>query len=60
MVDGKIRAGSETGAVAGLGPLPPLVTLVRGPIVSELGSINNEAVPALGLAYIAAYLEGHG
>ena len=37
-----------------------LVTLVRGPIVYADGSLNNEAVPALGLAYIAGYLRMKG
>lgn len=37
-----------------------LITLVRGPIVSTTKSINNEAVPAIGLAYISAYLKAHG
>jgi len=37
-----------------------LVTLVRGPIVFADGSLNNEAVPALGLAYIAGYLRMKG
>ncbi|MBV9948506.1 MAG: B12-binding domain-containing radical SAM protein [Myxococcales bacterium] len=32
------------------------VVLVRGPIVSTAASVNNEAVPAIGLAYIAGYV----
>ncbi len=36
------------------------VTLVRGPIVSTLGAVNNEATPCLGLAYLAGYLRKHG
>ena len=32
------------------------VALVRGPIVASRRSINNEAVPAIGLAYLAGYL----
>jgi radical SAM superfamily enzyme YgiQ (UPF0313 family) len=36
------------------------VALLRGPIVSTLNAFNNEATPAIGLAYIAGYLRGHG
>ena len=36
------------------------VTLVRGPIVSTVRSVNNEATPCIGLAYIAAYIRQHG
>ncbi|MGH7275923.1 MAG: B12-binding domain-containing radical SAM protein [Candidatus Rokuibacteriota bacterium] len=39
---------------------PVHVTLVRGPIVSTVRSINNEATPCIGLAYIAAYARAHG
>lgn len=39
---------------------PLNVVLVRGPIVSTLGALNNEAVPAIGLAYIAGYLQARG
>lgn len=35
---------------------PYQVTLIRGPIVYKSGSINNEATPAIGLAYIGGYL----
>ena len=38
----------------------PNVVFVRGPIVSTALAINNEAVPALGIAYIAAYIGNHG
>ncbi len=38
----------------------PKVTLVRGPIVGSMGSINNEATPAIGFAYIAAYVKARG
>jgi len=34
----------------------PHVALVRGPIVSSLNALNNEATPALGIAYLAGYL----
>ena len=37
-----------------------LVALVRGPVVSSTRSLNNEAVPVLGLAYIAGYLRKKG
>ena len=36
------------------------VTLVRGPIVLGAGSVNNEATPAIGFAYILGYLKSHG
>jgi radical SAM superfamily enzyme YgiQ (UPF0313 family) len=36
------------------------VALVRGPIVGTIGSINNEATPALGLAYVASYAAAAG
>ena len=36
------------------------ITLVRGPVVFKNGSINNEAVPQLGLAYISGYLRAKG
>lgn len=39
---------------------PLNVTLLRGPIVSTTGALNNEAVPAIGLAYIAGYLHARG
>jgi hypothetical protein len=32
------------------------VTLVRGPIVFAAGAINNETTPAIGFAYLAAYI----
>lgn len=36
------------------------VALVRGPLVSTVAALNNEATPALGLAYIAGLLEQRG
>lgn len=36
------------------------VALLRAPIVSSLRSVNNEAVPALGLAYIAGFVRPQG
>lgn len=36
------------------------VTLMRGPLVSTALALNNEATPAIGLAYIAGYLEQFG
>ncbi|HBH01299.1 MAG: radical SAM protein [Candidatus Rokubacteria bacterium RBG_16_73_20] len=36
------------------------VTLVRGPIVSTARSVNNEATPCIGLAYVSAYARAHG
>ena len=37
------------------------VALVRAPLISREGALNNEASPAIGLAYIAGYLlkKGH-
>ena len=36
------------------------ITLVRGPIVSKIGNINNEATPAIGFAYLSGYLRKFG
>ena len=36
------------------------VALVRGAILFEEGALNNEASPAIGFAYISAYLVEHG
>ena len=36
------------------------VALIRGPIVMGAGSVNNEATPAIGFAYIMGYLKHHG
>ena len=36
------------------------VALVRGPIVFASGSVNNEATPAIGYAYISGYLRSKG
>ena len=36
------------------------VALVRGPVVFGAGSINNEATPAIGFAYISGYLRSKG
>ncbi len=38
----------------------PTVTLLRGPIVSVEGALNNEATPAIGLAYIAGFAKSLG
>lgn len=38
----------------------PLITLVRAPLVSSLRSLNNEATPSLGFAYLSAYLMARG
>jgi anaerobic magnesium-protoporphyrin IX monomethyl ester cyclase len=32
------------------------ITFVRGPIISKIGSINNESTPAIGFAYLSGYL----
>lgn len=32
------------------------VTFVRGPLLSKIGSINNESTPAIGFAYLSGYL----
>ena len=34
--------------------------LIRGPLVSPLGSLNNEPTPPIGLAYIASALNEYG
>jgi len=39
---------------------PVRVVLLRGPIVSTSRSVNNEATPCIGLAYIAAYIKKQG
>ena len=56
--------GSLAGSAAARGsarlPQAVRVALVRGPIVSTLRSVNNEATPCLGFAYIAAYAGAHG
>lgn len=36
------------------------VVLIRPPIVSKVGAINNEATPALALAYLSSYLYANG
>ncbi len=38
----------------------PKITFVRGPIVSTSSSINNEAVPAIGVAYISSFIKKFG
>ena len=41
-------------------PASVRTVLVRGPIVGTIRSVNNEATPCLGLAYLAAYAGKHG
>ena len=36
------------------------ITFVRAPIVSKIGSVNNEATPAIGFAYLSGYLKKFG
>ena len=36
------------------------IALVRAPIISQKGAINNEATPAIGLAYLSGYLRKSG
>lgn len=36
------------------------ITLVRGPFVATVHAASNEATPALGIAYVAAYARQHG
>ena len=36
------------------------ITFVRGPIVSQIGAINNESTPAIGFAYLAGYMKKFG
>ena len=48
--DGVLASGGGKTAIA----------LVRGPLVSSMRAMNNEATPAVGLAHIAGYLEKFG
>ena len=52
------RSFPATLAAAAATPLS--VTLLRPPLLSRIGAFNNEAVPHLGLAYVAGYLRAHG
>ena len=36
------------------------ITFVRAPIISKIGSVNNEATPAIGFAYLSGYLKKFG
>lgn len=38
----------------------PKVALIRGPVVSAEGALNNEATPAIGLAYVAGFARDQG
>jgi radical SAM superfamily enzyme YgiQ (UPF0313 family) len=38
----------------------PLVTFIKPPLISRTGSLNNEAVPAIGCAYVAGYVRKFG
>lgn len=38
----------------------PFVTFVRGPIVSAVKAVNNEATPSIAYAYLAAYIQKRG
>ena len=38
----------------------PRVSLVRPPLLSRVGALNNEAVPHIGMAYVAGYLLAQG
>jgi anaerobic magnesium-protoporphyrin IX monomethyl ester cyclase len=38
----------------------PLVAFVRGPIVAQARSINNEATASLAFAYLSSYISKHG
>ncbi|MBF0249695.1 MAG: radical SAM protein [Alphaproteobacteria bacterium] len=38
----------------------PHVTFIRGPIVASLGSVNNEPVPAISLAYLSSAIHQAG
>jgi radical SAM superfamily enzyme YgiQ (UPF0313 family) len=64
MIGRLAHSPSGTGASADAGrasrdearlPQSVRVALVRGPIVGTVRSVNNEATPCLGLAYLAAY-----
>ncbi len=51
---------SEVAAGAVRDPQAVRVALVRGPIVGTIRSVNNEATPSIGLAYLSAYAGAHG
>ena len=53
--DNLIAASSENVAAFPT-TTPRHITLVRAPLISRVGALNNEASPAIGLAYIAGYL----
>ena len=36
------------------------VTMVRAPLISRIGAFNNEASPAIGMAYVAGYIKQFG
>lgn len=56
----EMLAGSKPAPGGGRGPMDVRVALVRGPIVSTTGAVNNEATPCLGFAYVAGYAKAHG
>lgn len=45
---------------SGASKIKTTVTLVRAPLLSRLGALNNEAVPHIGLAYLAGALRAAG
>ena len=57
-----VHQSSTTGShVTQINAAPqPTVALVRAPLISRIGALNNEAVPHIGLAYLAGYLRAHG
>ena len=55
-----MSAEKEVGVFMGAEEKKLNVALVRGPIVFAAGSVNNEATPAIGFAYISGYLRSKG
>lgn len=57
---GLTQATSEWIAATGALGRKPSVALVRGPIVSTLRAVNNEATPSIAFAYLSAYVKAKG
>lgn len=55
-----MQLDERTAAAEHAAPPRPSVALVRGPIVSRLRSVNNEATPCIAFAYISGYIAARG
>jgi radical SAM superfamily enzyme YgiQ (UPF0313 family) len=53
-----LRVGSAPSAP--LNVARPKAVLIRGPLVMTANALTNEAVPAIGLAYVAGYVKSRG